>query len=340
MADVATNEINAEIDALKKMKKFDLQHKCNKLGIKNFSDKKKDELVNLIKNKLEENKNISKEKLNFNLLLIDLLAAVPKDKNRTVCKRCHMPGHIQKSTKCPEYISKKDQYRADIKRKIMEYDPFNVDYTLDEFLVNISKELNIGKNVTKQVYDEMTSIEKLNLPSTHESYQNYLGSIESTCTECDVEIYNFSNDQEMDNNTWNEQIYCDICLDNERTEFLEKLAEHKPLECSCCEQTKDPESSLKFFYKYNDIFKDENTIKKYIKYGGDLDEAFEEIDDCDVYCSPCYRKINDIQDKLGFNNVINELNKKLQEQEIDQEEYNNEKEKAQKIFNDKLDQLL
>lgn len=339
MTDTTIKVETINTDTLSSMKKYELQHKCEKMGLKNFGNKKKDDLIELIICKEKEFKAMTKEQRNFNLVIYQLVDNNPKDTHRTVCKRCHMVGHTQKSKKCPEYVSKKEQYRADIKAKILSHDVFDSEYnTMFEYLDSISKELGIGKEHCRQIYNEMSNIELLTRPTSHEMYQNYIATQQITCSECDDVMY-ISGEAEVKEHTWQGGIYCLSCITSEKNEYYTKLEDYKPSQCVQCEIQKEPESLDKFHYRYTNIFDDKN-IDTLIKEGADVEDIKNELDNCDVYCHNCYNQIDDIYKLLNIDSIVKELKKDLDDKEIDDDEYNTKSKTIQRIFQEKLDYLL
>ena len=73
-----------------------------------------------------------------------------------------------------------------------------------------------------------------------------------------------------------------------------------------------------------------------VNEGIEIEEIYSEINKCQILCLSCHHIVTDIEHKLGFTRIKQSLTRKLNQNELTEEEYNNQILYYQKIYEEKL----
>ena len=89
--------------------------------------------------------------------------------------------------------------------------------------------------------------------------------------------------------------------------------------------------------KYISLGFEVSLAENYGDHLGIQDNIYKEIDLCQIVCLPCHHLITDIENKIGFTRIKTSLTKKLNNDEIDEEEYKNQVKHYQIIYKMKME---
>ena len=73
-----------------------------------------------------------------------------------------------------------------------------------------------------------------------------------------------------------------------------------------------------------------------VQEGNIIDDIYIELDKCQVLCLSCHHIVTDIESKLGFSRIKQNLTRKLNNDEITDEEYNQQKKEVGEIYIKKM----
>jgi len=276
-----------------------------------------------------------KYKNNFNSVIRQMIQEIPKDAHRKVCKGCHDIGHNIKDVKCKLNIEKNNLLKKNIKKYMLLHDCLS-GKTNDEHFVEISKMYEISINMCKTLYEEISPIELCNRMSNINLYvQQIKERTKLNCHQCNKDIYNIHiNTQRI----WKENIICDSCwseYQEERDLFWKKIHEYKKLQCNICCNTKKKEGE-RYHYDHTNMFNKGKSICSMVNEGNTIDDIYIEIDKCQILCLSCHHIVTDIESKLGFSRIKQILTRKLNNLEITEEEYTQQKIEIGEIYVKKM----
>lgn len=253
-----------------------------------------------------------------------------KLKHIKVCKNCNEIGHNIKSNICKFNIEKNNKLTNKIKKYILSQNILS-NTTLDEHLEFISNELNISLNMCKTLYKNIPPIELCNV---NIDLRDYIGNIKNNiiyCNDCNVDIINI---HQNTNRIWKEKILCDSCWGNykeEREILWNKISQYKKLECIICGKIQT-NKYMRFNYDHINMFDKGNSICTMVNEGEDIDNIYKELDKCQVLCLTCHHIVTDIENKLVFTRTKTLLTRKLNSNDITEQEYDNEKQKLSILY--------
>tara|TARA_B110000211_G_C13961598_1_gene500832 strand:+ start:101 stop:1039 length:939 start_codon:yes stop_codon:yes gene_type:complete len=278
-------------------------------------------------------------KNNFNSVMEQLSKENMKDSKRKVCKNCHELGHSITSTNCKLKIEKKEINKKKIQKFMLQQDTLS-GKTDEEHFVELSNRLEITEAQCKKIYNEIPIKELLNRPNDIEKYYQQLP--QSNCQHCDDVIFNVHKNT---NRLWKENTICDTCwlkTKDERDFLWEKIREYKKRECYMCKKVSKSEtynSSERFHYDHKNMFDKGNSICSMVYEGNTIEDIYLEIDKCNIVCLSCHHIITDIESKLSFKRVKSNLTRKLNIEEITEEEYEQEKTEWNKHYKNKMESV-
>lgn len=264
----------------------------------------------------------------------ELLKKVPKDKTRKVCKNCWELGHGITSVNCPENIRKQKILFNKVKKYVMATDVFS-NKNIDEHIQELAEILKITPNHCKTLYNEISPLELLERPMDINLYIEQIKNLNTSCDDCGRCLTNI---HAYTNRVWKGKVLCDGCWGKyagERDELWGKVRKYKPLICVICELQKEYESQ-RFHYDHLNMFDKEYSICSMINECMDIDLIYTEVDKCQILCLPCHHKVTDIEHRLGFTRIKQGLTKQFNAGEITEEQYNEEKQKYNKIYKEKM----
>ena len=156
------------------------------------------------------------------------------------------------------------------------------------------------------------------------------------CFECSKILYDI---QKKTNQLWKGTTLCDNCWCKhyeERELLWNKIREYKPILCCICNVSRD-DIHERFHYDHLNMFEKGDSICSMVHCGESIDNIYKEIDLCQIVCLPCHHLITDIENKIGFTRIKTSLTKKLNNDEIDEEEYKNQVKHYQIIYKMKME---
>ena len=319
------------------MNRPELLQKCKELGIKGVSAKNKSEIIQIIKEKEEENEkgkeqpfqivgvvdqNINEvviENILLTTVLSQLLIQTPKDKHRKVCKQCNEIGHGVSSLTCKINKDKNDKLKQKIKTYILSKDCLE-DRTIDDYCDDLSELLEITPNLCKSLYNEISPLELLDRQINVELYLTELDNSSKKCNECDKTLYCI---QTNTNHIWKGNNICDVCwckYADYRNSIWENIKIYKSIQCSICSSIQS-HNEERYHYDHLNMFNKDKSICSMINEGFDIEDVYNEIDKCQILCLSCHHKVTDIERKIGFTRMKMILTKSLNQNEITPDEY-------------------
>ena len=286
--------------------------------------------LKLVENKIREVCNINsaktepdcKYKNDFNSV-INELRQHPKNKHRKVCKGCHNIGHDKTSSTCKLNIDKNNLLKRKIKEYMLSQDCLS-GKTNDEHFAELSKKLEISLNNCKTLYEEIPPIEWLNRENNIKLYVECLHASSLNCHDCNKLINNIKTHTQR---KWKGNTICDSCWSEyteERDLLWKKIRENKNQQCNICSNTRMKEGE-RYHYDHINMFDKGNSLCSMVNEGNTIDEINIEIDKCQILCLSCHHKICDIESKLCFTRIKQILTRKLNNYEITEEEYTQQK---------------
>lgn len=312
--------------------------KCKELKISGISKMNKNELVRIIENltnttsKIKENKENIKNKFEF--VLKQLVIQVPKDKNRKVCKQCYELEHNITSVNCKINIEKREKLRNKIKKYILKQDCLSNE-TIDDYCNKCSVDLEITLNMCKTLFNDIDPFELLDRPMDIDMYINEIYKIELNCYDCCKKIYNI---RVNTNQIWKNNIICDACwmkYIEERDEMWLKIEKYKPSKCEICNSVRKYRGE-RFHYDHINMFEKHDSICSMVNTGINIEEIYKELDICQIICLCCHHTITDIENKLGFTRLKQNLTRQLNNEEITEMEYIERSKKYQEKYSEKM----
>ena len=321
-----------------KMNKKELLQKCKDMGINGVSSKKKDEILQIIDNKEKDTERIIHEN-KFKNVLQQLLFQTPKDKLRKVCKQCHELGHNSNSISCKINVDKNNILKNKIKIYMLAQDCLS-EQTIDKHkhFDDLSIMLEISPNLCKSLYNDIPAVELLERKMDIDRYIEHTLQISLKCYDCDKIIHNI---QTNTNRIWNGNTLCDTCWCNYsdcRNQMWENIYKYKRMECVLCNSVKK-NAGERYHYDHVNMFNKGNSICSMVNDGLNTQEIFEEIDKCQVLCLPCHHTVTDIEHKLGFTRIKQDLTRQLNQDEITQDEYDKNASNYQQLYEEKMKQV-
>lgn len=263
-----------------------------------------------------------KYKNDFNSV-INELDQNPKDICRKVCTGCHNIGHGKTSINCKLNIDKNNLLKGKIKEYMLTQDCVS-GKTNDEHFAELSKKLEISPNKCKTLYEEIPPIEWFNRVSNIKLYIESLRASSLNCHDCNKVINNINTNTHR---PWKGNTICDSCWSeykNERDLLWEKICETKIEQCNICSKTKMKEGE-RYHYDHINMFDKANSICSMVNEGNTIDEINIELDKCQILCLSCHHMISDIERKLGYTRIKQMLTRKLNNLQITEEEYTQQK---------------
>ena len=281
----------------------------------------------------------NEDKTAHNVVLTELLHTIPKDKHRKVCKSCNELGHNISSKTCKVNREKEQKLKGIIKEAMLSHDVLS-ESTLEEQLDTLSHELNITQHSCKTLYTEINPVDLLDKPIDIEEYVSRIKNDAIKCHECCKDIFNL---QANTIHSWKETKLCDTCWGEEkkareRKILWEHIKQHIPSECAICRNTQT-RARERYHFDHINMFDKGATICSMVNEGCNIDDIFKEIDKCQYICISCHHIITDIERKLPFMRIKQNLTRKLNNDEISEEEYEQQKQGFQAKYIETMSQI-
>lgn len=261
-----------------------------------------------------------------------------KEYKGQVCKNCHELGHTSiKNNKCKYKIQENDNLRNKIKEYYMSTDMLSCK-PCDEIYEELSILLNISISKCKTLYSEIPMDELLNRPINIEDYIDNLSNKSVKCVNCSrILIDTYKNT----NKTWMGDTLCDMCWGKHYIEIEERwfqIQQYKEIKCNICNIMKLHQRE-RFYYDHINMFDKDNSICSMINDGTSIELILEEIDKCQILCGSCHHIVTDIEKKLLFNRIKQNLTRNLNKGEITDTEYNSECIRYQVLYEQKMNNI-
>ena len=87
------------------------------------------------------------------------------------------------------------------------------------------------------------------------------------------------------------------------------------------------------------MFEKGDSICCMVNNGDKICDICQEIDKCQVVCLSCHHLITDIERKFGFTRIKTSLTKKMNNEELTQEEYKDNVDYYQNIYKEKMEPI-
>lgn len=319
------------------MKRIDLLNKCKDNGITGVSSKNKSELLAILEKHdvlcVKEHHEYTRNDI-FDGVLKQLLSKTPKDKRYKVCKNCNDVGHYASSIECKLNIDKNNILTRKIKNFIMTRDCLT-DTTIDDYCIELSNLLDITPNVCKTLYNA--------IPAEDFVYRemdivNYLRTITDNMTKCNNCQANLVYIQANTHRQWKGSQVCDICWGKyaDIRDFMwRQIKEYKQIKCEMCDVIQIY-NTQRFHYDHINMFNKGNSICSMVNDGTPIEEIYNEIDKCQIMCLSCHHIVTDIERKLNFTRIKQNITRKLNMNEITQEDYDLMSVRYQAIYEIKM----
>lgn len=217
------------------------------------------------------------------------------------------------------------------KQKVLEFgrqNPFMPNWT------ELAEKLQRSEMSIRLLYHEMTT------PITHvqdcvraistSAIQELMASIQYTCDTCNVIEYSTPFQ-------WNMKNYCESCYTEQFGEEVSRRWEQiqqysiqaKKTGCNLCNKQAAFNSSLaiRFNYDHIDMFDKAGSVCEIVRTGKPIEEAYEEIDKCQMLCTSCHKLVTKIEHLCGFVRLKKQLVK--EKEEADEKSEENEKKIAE-----------
>jgi hypothetical protein len=274
-------------------------------------------------------------KKHFNSVIKQMIQEKSKHEHRKVCKGCHDIGHNMKDVKCKLNVEKNNLLKNKIKKYMLSHDCLS-GKTNDEHFIELSKIYEISINMCKTLYEEISPIELCNRTSDINLYIQTLKQMAKlNCHQCNKVIYNIHTNTHR---IWKGNIICDSCwseYQEERDLIWKKIHEYKQMKCYICLKIKIKEGE-RFHYDHINMFNKGNSICSMVNEGDTKDDIYLEIDRCQILCLSCHHIVSDIETKLGFSRIKQILTRSLNNFEITEEEYIQQKIENGEIYVKKM----
>jgi hypothetical protein len=267
--------------------------------------------------------------------ILSQLKNTKKDEKRKVCKDCGEFGHKNKlSNECPIKIYENDIFRNKIINHVLSLDCSKE--INDELLEELSSSLNISMNLCKKLYSDIPAQELLERKMDIQSYITNMNKTE--CYECNIPLYDI---QKKTNKTWKGETVCDGCWCNhseERDEIWDEIKTYRSMRCCICTKRQNNKGE-RFHYDHLNMFEKGDSICCMVNNGDKICDICQEIDKCQVVCLSCHHLITDIERKFGFTRIKTSLTKKMNNEELTQEEYKDNVDYYQNIYKEKMEPI-
>jgi len=261
----------------------------------------------------------------MDIVLVELTQSTPKDTHRKVCKHCHELGHGISSICCIINVNKKNRLKNQIMAFAMKQD---CSISGDEICREISIQLGISFNSCQSMYQEISPLALLDRPMN----LSLLECETHQCSECTTRTCCETG------RLWKNELMCDLCWlqkSNDRERLWKEVHAYRQPKCVICLRIKQ-HFGERFHYDHLNMFDKADSICSMINNGTELADIYIEIDKCQVLCISCHHKVTKVENHIGFTRIKKNLTRRLNQNEITQEEYIFETKKYQDIYKSKM----
>jgi len=267
-----------------------------------------------------------------------VLSSIKKDYNnkskiRMYCSSCGEYGHKNiKSNECSIKITEQQMIRSQIKRHILDT-PISHSCGIEEILVEIADKLGIKITIVASLYKDINPYDLLDRKIEIKKIIDEQEKLQ--CSSCNKELIITNIDSIR---KWKSYNVCDKCwckFNSDRDELWVKIQEYKRIVCvSCGEEKKD--KNERYHFDHINMFDKQSSICTMVNCGDEIEDIFREIDKCQIVCKHCHDIITSIENRLGFTRIKSTLTRRLNSEEITEDQYNDEKKVLQKIYENKM----
>ena len=252
-------------------------------------------------------------------------------------------GHRSTSLDCAIKKRKEEELSVRFRDYIVShklYDTARLDFA------SIGEALNISSNKAKQLHKSLFESDPesfLNQEDEHlldEVFSDML-----CCDECGVSLPNIGNEMFRD---WGTSKICNDCwfnhagdrdnLWNQLVDYLSSKNEGGESVCNICLKSIDYGNYPynRFYCDHLNGFEKTDSICNMVKVGKSIDDIISEVDKCQLVCYSCHVILTNLERRLPFSRLKTDLTKRLNGGKITLEEYNSERVRYGKIYEDRM----
>jgi hypothetical protein len=209
------------------------------------------------------------------------------------------------------------------------------DKTINDHINELSDKLGITPNQCKTLYDAIPDEELVNRKMDITEYLKTIADSTSKCNECSTNLVNI---QTNTNRQWKGTQLCDVCwgkYENIRELLWIDVNNYKQVKCAIC-NIEQLHNTQRFHYDHLNMFDKGDSICSMVNNGTPFEEICQEIEKCQVLCIQCHHIVTDIERKMNFTRIKQNMTRKLNTEEITPEEYDQETMRYQAIYETKM----
>ena len=309
------------VDLMKTYEKNDLIRQCKKLGFNDLETKSNKVLLNIVENPY---------KYRFSFVVLDEFKNNIQS-NKNYCLYCSELGH--KISNCIKLRS--------VKNVMIEYFLEHLISKNEDMSIHferISIKTGVLSSVIKELYNLTHYMKYTQKCFDISGYFEDIYQHIQECYECNEKMYDICS---CTTYTWKGHVTCDRCWSKYKDEIDDtwlKVIEYKPQNCNICLKSND-NKCYRFHYDHKNMFDKSHNIYTMVNEGRDITEIYEELDKCQSLCLQCHHLVTDIENKLGFILIKKNLSKRLNNETISVEEYDDIVECYKKIYSSKMNPI-
>ena len=246
-----------------------------------------------------------------------------KYKPYKVCKDCHELGHDKNDTLC--------KVRIERLGKIKQYMLSQTDKTTDEHMDELSKRLNVSTHYCKTLYNTIPPIELCVKVLNMDLFLTRLREMATPCTQCATPLYMIKSNSAR---SWKGQLLCDICWTayaEDRVALWAHIYAYKKYQCAICDIAKTSEDQ-RYHHDHLNMFEKGDSVCSMVNEGRSIEDIYREIDMCQLLCLSCHHIVSEIEIKMGFTRIKQNVTRQFNNGELTEEEYQTQKKEAGAIY--------
>ena len=256
-----------------------------------------------------------------------------KSKTRMYCSSCGEHGHKNiKSNECSIKLANQQMLRNKIKRHILDT-PISRSRGIEEILAEIADKLGIKITIVASLYKDINPYDLLDRKIEIKQIIDEQEKLQ--CYSCNKELIITNIDSIR---KWKSNNVCDKCwgkFNSERDELWVEIQKYKRIVCVSCGEEKQDKNE-RYHFDHINMFDKQSSICTMVNCGDEIEDIFREIDKCQIVCKHCHDIITSIENRLGFTRIKSILTRRLNSEEITEDQYNDEKKVLQKIYENKM----
>lgn len=308
---------------------------CEQMGLKSYKSKRKDEIIDMInkKNNTYKNaKNIENKNLPVFEKCLSELSSMPRNNKRKFCTVCGEKGHNRINKICPVKMKYDESDILTVAKIISNISIFeeidkeklatSLNMTISRFTTIYSlvpEHIILNRNIDMKIFDKICEEKKIK------------------CHDCKKPIVEM---QEDTSRIWKDQKICDSCWSKSDKEEIRKnmwlvVHKHTKKNCDLCKRERKSYSE-RYHLDHINMFTKEDSVSSMINKGVDIKKIIEEVDKCTLMCVECHHKVSYIEKKMGFTKIKQNHTRKLNNQEITPEQYEENIYKYHELYEKKM----